>query len=103
MSKLNITKGDWFNDGWHVMVHRVSKHTGGIYSKILASVENAGTGEAEDNANLMTDAGNTYQKCEKLPSQLLEEKELLIDAFKKVINGNYDASYYEDLIKSLEQ
>lgn len=82
---MNITKGEAFQDGWHIMVDRKSQHTGVGYSKIIATVENAGTGEAEDNAVLITDALNTYQACNLLPSELLQQRNELLNALKMAL------------------
>lgn len=84
--ELNITKGEWFEDGWHIMTNRKSQHTGVGYSKQIATVENAGTGEAEANAILITDAGNTYQSCGLTPSELLKQRDELKKALSDIAN-----------------
>lgn len=68
--KLNITKGEWrrFNErieAWMDMGAYLSQE------KIFTICTG---GQSKDNTALVCDAANTYQKCGKLPSELLNER-----------------------------
>ncbi len=84
MSKLKITEGEWYSlekgksTGWSVQI----KHDGQ-----LCEIFN------KDHAELIADAGNTYQKCGLLPSELLEKVKL----------SGLGANFLSDDIKKLQQ
>lgn len=77
--KLNITKGEWGRVK-HASMNiaaegRLIANTGGYYT-------NADNGEHiqenNDNAELIINAGNAYQKCGMLPSELLKVNQELL-------------------------
>ena len=88
MKILEITKGEWIQVGTHkypsIDVVYVKSEDG----RILATVHGLSDGknneqksvEAESNTKLITDAGNTYNKCGVLPSDLLEQRDELLEA-----------------------
>lgn len=71
---LNITEGVWrsymVGGGYRLQVHE------GV------PLLDGSTAEANDNGILMADAGNTYQKCDLMPSELLKQRNELISALK---------------------
>lgn len=66
MKKLNITTGIWN-----------SSQQGGVVYNIHINGETFASAREKDNATLICDAGNTYQRCGKLPSELEDENERL--------------------------
>ena len=89
MKELGITKGEWFWDGdpsnydpkkeapWLVAGDRAENIV--IYGEIkIANIKDA---------ELIADAGNTAQKCGLLPSELLKQRDELLEALKEVCKG----------------
>lgn len=79
MKKLNITKGEWeleINSDTQFVVGTTKWGVCFIprYYEL-----------AKDNAALIVDAGNTYQKCEVLPSELLKQRNELLAALKTLL------------------
>jgi hypothetical protein len=74
--KLNITKGNW-RKGLNNEKSVVCDTKEGTIPTISVLPINLGN-EAEDNAALLIDAGNTYQDCELLPSELLKQRNDLL-------------------------
>ena len=85
MTKFKGTKGEWVKKG----VHSISRNecvtiTSTVDS--IASVHTLFDGidnyskaiEAESNAQLIVDAGNTINKCDLMPSELLEQRNELL-------------------------
>ena len=76
MKKLNITQGKWeFIEqtllcGW--------KHLGKSIKQDVSKEELIA------NEQLIIDAGNTAQKCDLLPSELLEQRDELLGALKEI-------------------
>lgn len=114
MEKLNITKGEWKQYNFTSKYNpQHSKMEGrGVYSDRHEIAKTAGKNqdEADANAILVSDAGNTYQQCETLPSELLRQRKELLQALKEIVN-QWDkdimaASYMmevRELIKKTEQ
>ena len=82
MSKLTITRGEW-----------VGVDYAGHYSLQVAPfygerdlLDDDRTHEAEANMTLCCDAGNTYQSCGLLPSELLGKTEQLKEALFDMVN-----------------
>mgnify|MGYP000883424698 CR=1 FL=1 len=82
MKDLKITKGEW-----------VGVEYAGHYSLQVAPFYGARdlldedkTNEAEANMKLCCDAGNTAQKCGLLPSELLKQRDELLEALKKLVH-----------------
>lgn len=88
-NKLNITEGNVFTDGWHIMVEKTSK-TGQGYSEHIASVMGAGFEYGDSNTSLYVDAHNTYLNNPVLPSELLKQRDELLKAAKHLL-VNLDA------------
>jgi hypothetical protein len=76
MKKLKITKCKWRGVKYagYYEIQPTDKYGGN--SLIDANV----TPEADDNVILCCDAGNTYQKCGLLPSELLKQRDDLLEA-----------------------
>lgn len=80
-NKLNITKGEWVasshlsSDKTH-KVNRVDSNIG-IAVCIIRTNNQV---NAENNAILIADAGTTYNECQILPSELLKQRNELLEA-----------------------
>ena len=75
MKELRITKGEWqyeIYSGYYAI-----QNTNGYTSNDLLLADEVGSFEAEHNAKLICDAGNTAQKCGLLPSELLQQRDEL--------------------------
>lgn len=79
MSKLNITEGEWEMEGedYSIAIGRSD------LSYQVADVYGKNQEEMTDNATLIADAGNTYQKCQLKPSELLEQRNELLEFIKE--------------------
>ena len=77
MNKLKITTGEWVpvNYGGYYEIQNTGKYYNG--DDLLDS---SVTPRAEANISLCCDAGNTYQQCGLLPSELLEQRDDLLEA-----------------------
>jgi hypothetical protein len=85
MNKLKITTGEWIKrlaftpdenecievKNSELVTIGVGEETGRSY-KAVALFGHTSKPEVHANADLMVDAGNTYQKCGLMPSELLE-------------------------------
>lgn len=86
-TKHKITQGEWTTDGLTIEVFNR-----GIIAK-CPTVKNGGVGELFDNAQLIADAGTTANKCGLLPSELLEQRDELLNKLKDLtirIEKNWD-------------
>ena len=104
MSKLTITRGEWKPDSLKAFV---LADQGSAYDAIICDMnrpihdsEHLTKKESEDAAILIADAGNTFQSCGLLPSELLKQRDELLAALKdaygimedvEVINMNASA------------
>ena len=82
MKELGITKGEWVVEqygGYYTLQNRI-----GYEGDDLLSSEGVGSFEAEHNAELICDAGNTAQKCGLLPSELLQQRDELLKTMKSI-------------------
>jgi hypothetical protein len=113
MSELNITKGDWevgeidptkvWSDA-HSRGSCVAWSTNEVQKRDFYFDKSID--EMKANAILIADAGTTYNKCLKTPSQLLAINEELMEALKEfkeavdseeiIIQENYDNDGYEN-------
>ena len=108
-NKLGITEGEWEykivsgKNRCRIEVH-VEKTV--IYSSLI-SEDNCNNpnckcrGEDDCNAKLIADAGTTANKCNKLPSQLLQEHEEMKAMLEKVLKECAVELYYEKEIQHL--
>ena len=91
MNKLDINIGIWKNNGIHVVSERLKDNMphypgpGTIVCKIPPYWHNKV--RWEDNAKLICDAGNTYQKCGLLPSELLKQRDELLQTLQQIERG----------------
>ena len=86
MKKLKITTGKW-----------ISEYRDGIISEDAGDPGDAICDAPEwaemsmkrwpANASLICDAGNTYQKCGLLPSELLEQRDELLQTLQQIERG----------------
>ena len=77
MKELGITKGEWQFERYGIFFS-IQIEPGYNFSDLLNG-ESVGFYEAEHNAELICDAGNTAQKCGLLPSELLRQRDELIE------------------------
>lgn len=97
MNKLKITTGEW----WPCCADTTPYFVfAGEDSTVCAMYSNEGEDaryeplegivtmeERRGHAKLITDAGNTYQKCGLLPSELLEQRDELLQTLKQIERG----------------
>jgi len=79
MKKLNTTKKEWINLGYRVDVDVADGLSG-----ICEMSDWMGEEEMKSNASLIADAGNTYQECETLPSELMKQRDSLYEFLAKL-------------------
>ena len=87
--KLGITKGDWTavkNDiGEHPFYYYISANTGALGYMPLEQKHGDGLCRyTQQDAQLIADAGTTANKCGLLPSEILEQRDELLEAFKSM-------------------
>ena len=73
MKELEITKGEWQYEiyaGYFAI-----QNSAGYEASDLLNADSVGSFEAEHNAELICDAGNTAQSCGLLPSELLRQRD----------------------------
>ena len=84
MNNLGITKGEWINEGLHFR----AKGGNPIGQTFLMSFSHDRRGrsikdkEGYENANLISDAGTTANKCGLLPSELLKQRNELLEVLE---------------------
>lgn len=106
MSSLKITKGTWrCADGFDcITTSRLGIIEG---SKIICEIKphpsfDYSGEEAKANAQLLVDAGNVYQECGLTPTQLLEQRNSLMETLKELVelkkmkfnDGEYPSDEY---------
>lgn len=80
MNKLKITNKKWCGVEYagYYEIQATEKYGGN--SLIDANV----TPEADDNVTLCCDAGNTYQQCGLMPSELLEQRDEMLRRLNEI-------------------
>lgn len=66
MKELGITKGEWQFENY--AGYMALQNDVGYHAKDILNADSVGSFEAEHNAELCCDAGNTAQKCGLFPS-----------------------------------
>jgi hypothetical protein len=88
MEKLNITQGEWKKHYFGENGNRQCR----IHSDNVTIVKVLQIDEADANSDLITDAGTTYNDTPILPSELLKQRNELLEALKvlrsSVLCGN---------------
>lgn len=81
--KLKITQGEW------KYVNRLGNSHVLTDRKNVAAISKSISDQSEERANaiLISDAGNTYQKCGMLPSELLDERNRYKEAIDKIFES----------------
>ena len=95
MKELGITKGEWQYEiyaGYFAI-----QNSAGYEASDLLNADSVGSFEAEHNAELICDAGNTAQSCGLLPSELLRQRDELKEALKDMVNQFAYRGTYEGL------
>ena len=97
MKDLKITRGEWQFENY--AGYMALQNDVGYHAKDILNADSVGSFEAEHNAELCCDAGNTAQKCGLLPSELLKQRDELREALEKVrVSSNLKTS-----LKIIEQ
>lgn len=100
-SKWKGTKGDWT---WYAQpVDGIDNaFTGRLIceekGRVIGRINEVHIQESKENANLIADAGTTINKCDLFPSELLEQRDELLEALKELhclLEDNQgDATWY---------
>lgn len=79
MKGLKISKGEWLINQikGYPRFDQLPKIT--LNGGLIAQLGGGELEEVENNAILIADAGNTAQECDMLPSQLLKQRDYLLD------------------------
>lgn len=96
MKPLNITKGKFFVDGYHITTGlRPTDETICDFNPATEypTVFERNYEEAKANAELIVDAFNTANKCSLLPSELLKQRELLINFLNDTVDEDVDRDW----------
>ena len=83
MKELGITKGEWQYEVY--AGYFAIQNSSGYLASDLLNADSVGSFEAEHNAELIADAGNTAQKCGLLPSELLQQRDELKEALELAV------------------
>lgn len=111
MKKLNLTPGEAKIDGHDTGRNCINVNTSKDIMYHANFLYGAGISleEAIANATLYTDAHNTYNKCSKLPSELLEENTQRLDKIrslthllKRAYEGNFDIATKDVIEEALQ-
>ena len=89
MKELGITKGKWYKDSISQYVFADMGKIDIEICKVDRPIHNTDyrtKEEAENNTDLIVDAGNTAQKCGLLPSELLRQRDELKGALVDMVN-----------------
>ena len=100
MKELGITKGEWRYEIY--ASYYAIQNTSGYTSNDLLLADSVGSFEAEHNADLICDAGNTAQKCGLLPSELLRQRDELREALIIARKIMYEDLFYDGLNEKIE-
>lgn len=91
MKELKITKGEWTSIFRNKHDCGIRSDKGFICLMIMPSHYpnqdvryDEELEECRHDAELIADAGNTYQKCDLLPSELLQQRDELLEALKEI-------------------
>ena len=82
MKDLGITKGEWIEEEENELN---IKCPGDIVIEVWHGADFVG--EAHNVVKIVLDAGNTAQKCGLLPSELLKQRDELLEALKNFVTG----------------
>lgn len=93
MEKLKIPTGEWYKSERPIEqnehgVYMLDIDTVGVISIMTVWSPNDPNNQEElDIVELCCDAGNTYQKCGLMPSELLEQRDRLLSSLKQIERG----------------
>lgn len=105
MARLKNTKGDWILKDCTIINSDYDPKKGNI--KEIAQcytgfdVDNTIT-QCKANAELFLDAGNTANKCDLLPSELLIQRDELLHSLTKALNDFKNSTWTEETYKLIE-
>lgn len=106
MKNLKITKGEFILDWWNS--DRVDLRT--KENKRLARIETDFINkpatpfiELEANAELFKDSIETANKCNLLPSELLEQRDELLTNLKRLVDRIQECNYHNDFPSAFER
>ena len=80
MKDLKITKGEW--QFAHVTMNQYVHCDGKVICNVIKRFEQ----ETKAVGELIADAGNTAQLCGLLPSELLKQRDELLEALKELVH-----------------
>lgn len=89
MKDLKITKGEWYPDSNKQIVFSDQGEKDVVICEIDRPIHdrnNKTKEESENAAVLIADAGNCYQKCGLLPSELLQQRDEMLEALKELVH-----------------
>jgi hypothetical protein len=87
MNKLKITTGLWIiepDNNWECAVNIGEEGKECTHFINLTNNDIEGWEEMHANAMLIADAGNTYQQCGLLPSELLKQRDKMIEVLNEL-------------------
>ena len=87
MNRLKISKGDWIPSSIADKEDTLSVEIYGVHNWTVC-VSLTKTLTDRDNFKLIADAGNTYNKCKTLPSELLKQNLLFIEQNTTLLEKN---------------
>lgn len=110
MKDLKITKGEWYIKHRFNVLSENDEYVcscGGQRGNMSPEKQ---TEMNEANTELIANAGTTANKCNLLPSELLEQRDELLEALKDIVSwikeGDYDNNFLiksENAIKKAQQ
>jgi hypothetical protein len=84
MEKLNITQGEWKKHYYGEHGNRQCR----IHADNVSIIKVFQIDEADANADLIADAGTTYNSTPLLPSELLKQRNELLEALRVMLDGS---------------
>ena len=90
--KLEITRGEWRVTNEKNENCFIHPFLGAAVARIYTSNEHSD--EAQANAILIADAGTTANKCQLLPSELLVQRDELLEALVRITEANKALNTY---------
>lgn len=105
MVRLKNTKGDWILKDCTIINPNHDSKKGDIYEIAQCytgfNVDNT-IAQCKANAELFLDAGNTANKCDLLPSELLKQRDELLHSLTRALNDFRNSTWTEETYKLIE-
>lgn len=84
MNRLGITDGEWIDTQRGGDLRRIKDMDGRDICDTYSFISCIDSKEQQCNAKLIADAGTTANKCGLLPSEILEQRNELLEALKEL-------------------